>query len=91
MTAASGGNREKLLGRGQQDASDSEADAGSRNPGSGIACDDGEGKAAEKWPLHSDRQRPLSEQDHHSLALFHFSILALSGAHTPALPKGEPF
>ena len=37
-TAASGGNREELLGprpgRGQQDASGSEADAGSRNPGS---------------------------------------------------------
>ena len=31
-TAASGGNREKLLGRGQRDASESEADAGSRNP-----------------------------------------------------------
>ena len=41
-------------GRGQQDASGSEADAGSRNPGSGIACDDGEGKDADKQLLHCD-------------------------------------
>ena len=43
-------------GRGQQDASGSEADAGSRNPGSVIACDDGEGKPGTKEPLHSDKQ-----------------------------------
>ena len=34
-------------GRGQQDASDSEADAGSRNPGS-VTAGDGEGKGADK-------------------------------------------
>ena len=29
---------------------------GSRNPGSVIACDDGEGKPGTKEPLHSDKQ-----------------------------------
>ena len=39
-TAASGGNREELLGqRPAQDAGGSEADAGSRNPGSGTEGD----------------------------------------------------
>ena len=42
-------------GRGQQDASDSEADAGSRNPGS-VTEGDGEGKPFTIKPLHSDKQ-----------------------------------
>ena len=42
-------------GRGQQDASGSEADAGSRNPGSGTEGD-GEGKPGTKEPLRSDGQ-----------------------------------
>ena len=42
-------------GRGQQDASGSEADAGSRNPGS-VTEGDGEGKPGRKEPLRSDGQ-----------------------------------
>ena len=42
-------------GRGQQDASGSEADAGSRNPGSGTEGD-GEGESGRKEPLRSDKQ-----------------------------------
>ena len=75
-------------GRGQQDASGNEADAGSRNPGS-VTAGDGEGKGADKKNKHSD-----------SIALTKGMLiaaqrlcrdgLALSGAHAPALPKGEP-
>ena len=42
-------------GSGQQDASGSEADAGSRNPGS-VTEGDGEGKPSTKEPLRSDGQ-----------------------------------
>ena len=42
-------------GRGQQDASESEADAGSRNPGS-VTEGDGEGKPVKAGRRHSDRQ-----------------------------------
>ena len=46
--AAETGSR--CWGRGQQDASESEADAGSRNPGS-VTEGDGEGKPVAKRPL----------------------------------------
>ena len=55
MTAASGGNREELLGQRPAGCKRSEADAGSRNPGSGTEGD-GEGKPVAKEPPHSDRQ-----------------------------------
>ena len=45
-------------GRGQRDASGSEADAGSRNPGS-VTEGDGEGKPGTKEPLRSDGQVSL--------------------------------
>ena len=41
-------------GSGQQDASDSEADAGSRNPAVALRSNDGEGKDADKGRKHSD-------------------------------------
>ena len=46
-TAASGGNREELLGQRPARRKRSVADAGSRNPGGGCAAD-GEGKAVYK-------------------------------------------
>ena len=48
-------------GSGQQDASGSEADAGSRNPGS-VTEGDGEGKPGRKEPLRSDG-RALCQSD----------------------------
>ena len=50
-------------GRGQQDASGSEADAGSRNPGS-VTEGDGEGKPGTKEHLHSDKHWLLIESSY---------------------------
>ena len=52
-TAASGGNRESLLGQRPARRKRSAADAGCRNPGS-VTEGDGEGKDAAKQLLHSD-------------------------------------
>ena len=65
-------------GRGQQDASGSEADAGSRNPGS-VCAADGEGKPGRKEPLRSDRQT-LCQSDTIAVSELFGSVLALSGA-----------
>ena len=66
-------------GSGQQDASGSEADAGSRNPGS-VTEGDGEGKPVSIEYLHSDMHRPLSGLILSLCFLFLDDILALSGA-----------
>ena len=74
-------------GRGQQDASGSEADAGSRNPGSGTEGD-GEGKPGRKEPLRSDRQA-LCQSDTIAVPELFVSGLALSVGLAPASsPKG---
>ena len=55
MTAASGGNRDSLLGQRPARREQSEADAGCRNPG--CVCEaDGEGKPVMTKPLRSDKQ-----------------------------------
>ena len=76
-------------GRGQQDASDSEADAGSRNPGS-VTEGDGEGKPFTIKPLHSDKQTFCQSDTIVALPILcqHPCPLRRSA---PALPKGEPF
>ena len=74
-------------GRGQQDASGSEADAGSRNPGS-VTEGDGEGKPSTKEPLRSDGQA-LCQSDTIAVQELFGSSLALSVGLTPASsPKG---
>ena len=62
-----------------KDASGSEADAGSRNPGS-VTEGDGEGKPVSIEYLHSDMHRPLSGLILSLCFLFLDDILALSGA-----------
>ena len=76
-------------GRGQQDASDSKADAGSRNPGS-VTEGDGEGKPFTIKPLHSDKQTFCQSDTIVVLPILcqHPCPLRRSA---PALPKGEPF
>jgi hypothetical protein len=76
-------------GSGQQDASGSEADAGSRNPGS-VTEGDGEGKPVSIESLHSDMHRPLSGL---ILSLcFYFSMTSLpSQALRASSPKGRAF
>ena len=74
-------------GSGQQDASGSEADAGSRNPGS-VTEGDGEGKPGRKEPLRSDGQA-LCQSDTIAVPELFGSSLALSVGLTPASsPKG---
>ena len=74
-------------GRGQQDASGSEADAGSRNPGS-VTEGDGEGKPGRKEPLRSDRQA-LCQSDAIAVQELFISGLALSVGLAPASsPRG---
>ena len=74
-------------GSGQQDASGSEADAGSRNPGS-VTEGDGEGKPGRKEPLRSDGQA-LCQSDTIAVQELFGSSLALSVGLTPASsPKG---
>ena len=73
-------------GRGQQDASDSEADAGCRNPGSGCEAD-GEGRPGMKEALHSDKQS-LCKSDAIAAFVPFVSALALSGA-ARQLSQGE--
>ena len=78
-------------GRGQQDASGSEADAGSRNPGS-VTEGDGEGKPGRKEPLRSDRQA-LCQSDAIAVSGIRHqppSPLSLVASSSPAPPKGEP-
>ena len=62
----------------QQDASGSEADAGSRNPGS-VTEGDGEGKPGTKEPLRSDKQL-FCQSDIIAVSELFGSGLALSGA-----------
>ena len=74
-------------GSGQQDASGSEADAGSRNPGS-VTEGDGEGKPGRKEPLRSDGQA-LCQSDAIAVPELFGSGLALSVGLAPASsPKG---
>ena len=74
-------------GRGQQDASGSEADAGSRNPGS-VCAADGEGKPGRKEPLRSDKQA-LCQSDIIAVSELFGSVLALSVSLSLASsPKG---
>ena len=77
MTAASGGNREELLGPWPA-ASGSEADAGSRNPGS-VTEGDGEGKPGKIELLCSDKQT-FCQSEPSPRSKFFISVLALSGA-----------
>ena len=78
----------RCWGRGQQDVSDSEADAGSRNPGS-VTEGDGEGKPFTIKPLHSDKQTFCQSDTIVALPILcqHPCPLRRSA---PALPKGEP-
>ena len=76
-------------GRGQQDASDSEADAGSRNPGSGTEGD-GEGKPFTIKPLHSDKQTFCQSDTIVALPILCQYPCPLRRS-APALPKGESF
>ena len=74
-------------GSGQQDASGSEADAGSRNPGS-VTEGDGEGKPGRKEPLRSDGQA-LCQSDAIAVSELFGSGLALSVGLAPASsPRG---
>ena len=74
-------------GRGQQDASGSEADAGSRNPGS-VCAADGEGKPGRKEPLRSDKQL-FCQSDIIAVSELFGSVLALSVSLSLASsPKG---
>ena len=74
-------------GRGQQDASGSEADAGSRNPGS-VTEGDGEGKPGRKEPLRSDKQL-FCQSDIIAVSELFGSVLALSVSLSLASsPKG---
>ena len=57
-----------------------------------------EGKEAEcsfylftPLPFYLKKIMPNDKKAYAQREKFHFSILALSGAHAPALPKGEPF
>ena len=87
-TAASGGNRESLLGQRPARRKQSAADAGSRNPGSGTEGD-GEGKPFTIKPLHSDKQTFCQSDTIVALPIpcQHPCPLRRSA---PALPKGEP-
>ena len=77
-------------GSGQQDASGSEANAGSRNPGS-VTEGDGEGKDADDQIYkRSDSIPPTKSLPIATRCPFR-NGLALSGAYAPALPEGEPF
>ena len=74
-------------GSGQQDASGSEADAGSRNPGS-VTEGDGEGKPGRKEPLRSDKQL-FCQSDIIAVSELFGSVLALSVSLSLASsPKG---
>ena len=86
-TAASGGNREELLGQRPARRKRSAADAGSRNPGS-VTEGDGEGKPGRKEPLRSDGQA-LCQSDTIAVQELFGSGLALSVGLAPASsPKG---
>ena len=76
-------------GRGQQDASGSEADAGSRNPGS-VTEGDGEGKPGKIEPLCSDKQTFCQSEPSPRSKFFYQRPCPLR-RFAPALPKGEPF
>ena len=76
-------------GRGQQDASDSEADAGSRNPGS-VTKGDGEGKPVKADRRHSDRQ-VLCQSDGIAVWSPCCERPCPLRRFAPALPKGEPW
>ena len=69
----------RCWGRGQQDASESEADAGSRNPGS-VTEGDGEGKPVAKRLLTQRWASAFVKAIGSLCKSFHSGILALSGA-----------
>ena len=75
--AAETGSR--CWGRGQQDASESEADAGSRNPGS-VTGGDGEGKPVAKRLLTQRWASAFVKAIGSLCKSFYSGILALSGA-----------
>ena len=78
-------------GCGQQDASGSEADAGSRNPGS-VTEGDGEGKPGRKEPWAQRWAGSLSERYYRCVRAVwqRPSPLSLVASSSPAPPKGEP-
>ena len=79
----------RCWGSGQQDASDSEADAGSRNPGS-VTEGDGEGKPFTIKPLHSDKQT-FCQSDTYRRAPDSLSASLPSQALRASSPKGRAF
>ena len=79
----------RCWGRGQQDASESEADAGSRNPGS-VTKGDGEGKPVKAGRRHSDRQA-LCQSDGIAVWSACCERPCPLRRFAPALPKGEPW
>ena len=76
-------------GRGQQDASDSEADAGSHNPALASASDDGEGKPISREPPRSDKLALWQSDAIAAPALLRQHPYPLRRS-APALPRGEP-
>ena len=77
-------------GSGQQDASGSEANAGSRNPGS-VTEGDGEGKPGRKEPWAQRWAGSLSERYYRSVwDSPSASLPSQSGLRPPAPPEGEP-
>ena len=55
-----------------------------------LRSNDGEGKPGMTDPPHSDNQTPFVRAALSQRPCFPVRILALSGAHAPALPRGEP-
>ena len=54
-----------------------------------LRSNDGEGKPGMTDPPHSDNQTPFVRAALSQRPCFPVRILALSGAHAPALPRGE--
>ena len=79
----------RCWGRGQQDASESEADAGSRNPGS-VTEGDGEGKPVTKRLLTQRWAGSLSERCYRNMAAS-LSASLPSQALRASSPKGRAF
>ena len=77
----------RCWGRGQQDASESEADAGSRNPGS-VTEGDGEGKPVTKRLLTQRWAGSLSERCYRNMAAS-LSASLPSQALRASSPKGR--
>ena len=79
----------RCWGRGQQDASESEADAGSRNPGS-VTEGDGEGKPVAKRLLTQRWAGSLSERCYRNMAASPSASLPSQALRASSL-KGRAF